>query len=136
MSKTLFLAGFIGLIIGLTVFGCATTSAGTDVSIPGQNESVIIIQRENSFVGIAVTMKVWVDGVEIAPTIRNGREIRFIIPDGEHTIQGGRGKGTPMWRGPLVTFSAIGEEITFFAQVHVTMFTSGFKLTQTGRRKL
>jgi hypothetical protein len=41
-----------------------------------------------------------------------------------------------MWMGPLVTFSAIGEEITFFAQVHVTMLTSGFKLTQTGRRKL
>jgi hypothetical protein len=135
-SITMLLVILMVLSIGIIMAGCATTPAVTDIPVPGQNESLIIIQRKNSFIGSAVTMKVWVDGLQLASTIRNGREIMFIVADGEHTMQGGRGGGTRSEMGPLVTFSAIGEEITFFAEVHVTMLTSGFKLTQTGRRKL
>jgi len=123
------------LVISIVMTGCATTSARTDVSsvTPGTNESVIVIQRKSTIVGAAVFMKVWVDDVETDFSIGNGQKVKIIIANGEHTIQAG---STDIDKGKSVSFSVVGEEITFFAEPQMGLIAAQFKLTQTGEKKL
>jgi P pilus assembly chaperone PapD len=134
-STTMFLAFLTVLSISIIMAGCATNSVGLDVSavIPGENESVIVVQRKSTVVGSAVSMTVWVDGVEVASSVRNGQEVRFIIADGEHSIQAG---STSIDKGKSVSLSVVGEEITFFAEPQLGLIAARFKLTQTGKRGL
>ena len=123
------------LSISIITTGCATTSVVTDVSsvMPGPNESVIVVQRKSTILGVAVSMTVWVDGAEAASSIRSGKEVRIIIANGEHTIQAG---STAIDKGKSVSFSVVEEEITFFAEPYIGLIAARFKLTQTGKRKL
>ena len=127
----------MALFIGIILAGCASTPAETETQAPdlspGQNESVIIIQRKKTMAGAAVSMKVWVDEAETTSGIRSGQEIRLIVSDGEHLIQAGSSNTD---RGDSVTFYAAGEEITFFAEPQMGVWAARFKLTETGRRKL
>jgi hypothetical protein len=134
-SVTLFLAVLTVLAIGIIMAGCATTPVGTDVPavIPGENESVIVVRRKSTFVGSAVSMTVWVNDVEVASSIGNGQEVRLIVTDGEHLIQAG---STAIDKGKSVSFSASGEELTFFAEPQMGLISARFKLTQTGKIKL
>ena len=125
------------VIVSVTIImaGCATTSVGTDDTtvIPGPNESVIVVKRISVFTGSAISMKIWVDDVEKASSIRNGQEVRFIISDGEHMIRAG---STAVDKGKSVSFSAAGEEISFFAEPQMGVLAARFKLTQIGKRKI
>jgi hypothetical protein len=131
----MFLATLTVLSIGIIMAGCATTPVGTDVPavIPGENESVIVVWRKSTFVGSMVPMTIWVNDVEVASSIQNGQEVRFIIADGEHLIEAG---STAIDKGQSVSFSVFGEEISFFAEPQMGIMTARFKLTQTGKRKL
>jgi large exoprotein involved in heme utilization and adhesion len=134
-STILFLATLAVPAIGILIAGCATTSAGTYVPamIPGKNESVIVIRRKSTIVGSLASMKVWIDDVEVASSIRNGQEVKYIISDGEYSIQAG---SSSVDKGQSVSFSVSGEEITFFAEPQTGVKAARFKLTQTGKRKL
>jgi hypothetical protein len=134
--------GFAAVLMVLCVItmmaGCATTTPSETEEalavIAGPNESVIVIQRKKTWVGSAtISMKVWVDDEETALSIRNSQTDRFIVADGEHSIRAG---STYIDRGDAVSFSAAGEEITFFAEPQVGVLGARFKLTQTGKRNL
>ena len=98
-----------------------------------QNESVIVLQRKKTIVGIAISMKVWVDDIEVASSIRNGQNVRINIANGDHLIKAG---STFVDKGKGVPFSVIGEEITFFAEPQVGILASRFKLTEVNKNKL
>ena len=125
------------LFAGIILAGCASTPAETGAKapdvIPGQNESIIVIQRKKTMAGAAISMKVWIDEAETMSGIRNGQEVRLIVADGEHRIQAGSSAAD---KGDSVTFSVVGEEITFFAEPQMGLLAARFKLTETGKKEL
>ena len=127
----------LALCIGILLAGCASAPAETETKapdlIPGQNESLVVIQRKKTMAGAAMSMRVWVDEAEAASGIRNGQEIKLIVANGEHVIQAGSSNTD---KGDSVTFSVAGEEITFYAEPQMGVWGARFKLTETGRSKL
>jgi len=115
--------------------GCASTPTETGVPdvIPGQNESVIIVQRKKTMVGAAISMKIWIDEAEAASGMRSGQEVKLIIADGKHIIQAG---SSAVDKGDSVTFFVTSEEITFFAEPQFGLLAAGFKLAETAKRSM
>jgi len=130
-----FLVIFIALAIGFVLAGCASSPAETKEPEPvtGPNESIISIQRKKTMAAAAVSMKVWIDDVEVASSIRNGQEHKLVVANGEYVIQAG---SNAVDKGDAVTFSVTGEKITFFAEPQFGLLAARFKLTQTEKRKL
>jgi len=131
------------LILVITVFfafsivlaGCAS-SGGTMESapvFPGSGESIVTVQRKKTMAGAAMGMRVWIDGEEAAAGVKNGVEVKLLVPDGEHTIQAG---SSNVDRGDAVTFSINHGEIVFFAEPQMGAFSARFKLTETERKNL
>jgi hypothetical protein len=88
--------GFMGVALALTfalfVFGCA--SSGSAVSsdgtvdsdlVAGEGETLVIVERESSFVGSAIKYEVYIDGNKVL-TLSNGATGKVVVPHGEHTI--------------------------------------------------
>ena len=141
LNKKTWMGAFVILVLGVMLTGCATAPSGINQSVeavaitvnPGANESVIVIQRTRTAVASAVSMRVWINGDELASGIRNGNEIQIIVPNGEHTIQAG---STSVDRGNSITFSVNEEAIFFFAEPRMGALSARFNLTTRGSRPL
>ena len=137
--KTNSISGFIKIILfslSFVVFFTDCASVPTEPAMdifPGLNESVAVIQRKKTMAGAAMSMKVWLDDVELASSVRSGQEIKIIISDGEHSIKAG---SSSVDTGAAVSFTVAGEEITFFAEPQMGVLGARFKLTETARKKI
>ncbi|MCL2186957.1 MAG: hypothetical protein FWB86_14080 [Treponema sp.] len=122
----------------LLITGCASAPAkiqgtGALTVSPGQNESVVVVQRVSSFTGSAIPMRVWINNEEVVSGIRNGGEFQLIIPNGQHTIQAG---SSGVDKGNNVVFVANGEAIYFNAVPRMGVIASRFNLTEISRMEL
>ena len=141
MNRKIILSLILLLVFSIVFFGCASTPKeevkGVDTISAtvnaGSDESILVFQRKKSMMGAAISMKIWLNDVEVASGIKNGQEIQIVIPNGEHTLQAG---STNVDKGNTITFSADSEMIIFFAEPAMGAFAARFNLTQLGRRKL
>ena len=134
-KKSFMLAIAVLFVFSMLITACATTG-GTKESVPvypGDGESIVTIQRKSTMAGAAIKMRIWIDGEEVISDIRNGKEAKLLVADGEHTIQAGSSNAD---KGEAIIFSVSGEEIVFFAEPQMGFIAARFKLTETGRKKL
>jgi hypothetical protein len=125
----------------MAITSCASSPAANNPSIeipeltvkPGQNESVLIIQRKDVFAGSFISMKVWVDDNEVASSIRSGQEVQLLIPDGKHSIRAG---STSVDKGKMIAFDVAGEVVIFLAEPKMGVFSARFNLTLAGKKHL
>ena len=108
------------LVFGMTVFiSCSSVASvlGTNQDYStrnfnvGENESVVIVKRNNYYGGSAATINIFVDD-ELVAKVRNGKEVDFTVKNGNHTIKAGNaimGSGTQA----VTTFDANSQIITF-----------------------
>jgi len=52
----------------------------------GENESVVIVKRNNNYSGSGATINIFVDD-ELVARIRNGKEASFTVKNGNHIIK-------------------------------------------------
>jgi hypothetical protein len=123
-----------GLLVlsGILTVSCATTGAAGGPDIPGPDESVVVVQRQKTFKGSGVAMRVYIDD-EYRLSVGNGKTERIIVPNGEHSIWVGSTKIDSSSSLPFMVYS---EEITFFAVPKFGLLLADFELTQTGKRGL
>jgi hypothetical protein len=78
------------LWIGLFFSSCAVSNLSSvmpdSMITPGENESVIIIKRDNKFAGSALNINVYVDHIPIM-FLRNGDNRTAVIPNGRHILE-------------------------------------------------
>jgi hypothetical protein len=127
------------VLVFIVLGGCVTTGPATVGTqrgidslnvIPGPNESVIIVQRAKSVLGVAVPMQVWINDQPARRSIMVGQEVQVIVDNGTHTVQAGT---TAIDRGNTVTLS-VNQEATFFiAEPKMGLLAARFNLTQTGK---
>jgi hypothetical protein len=108
------------LVFGMTVFiSCSSVASALEINQDystrnfdvGENESVVIVKRNNYYGGSAATINIFVDD-ELVARIRNGKETSFTVKNGNHTIKAGNailGSGTQAG----ITFDANSQIITF-----------------------
>jgi hypothetical protein len=112
----------IVLVFGLLVFGCASSGSSQSTGdvinaalTPGDNETLIVVQRPSAFVGAAVQHFIFVDGEQVL-SLPNGSSGRIVVSNGEHTIYSMI--NTPIKVKPMserLTFTAGGTELHFTA---------------------
>jgi len=135
-AKVPLLITIIGVVIVFGLAGCATTEYADETpadKIPVPGASLLIVQRAKTPIGSAVRMKVWMDGEEVAGSIKNGVRTFVAIPNGSHTIQAG---STKLDHGNEITFVVNDEEIIFLAEPSMGLVAARFVLQETGKRKL
>jgi hypothetical protein len=91
-----------------------------------------VVQRQKTFKGSAIAMRVYIDG-EYILSVGNGKTERIIVPNGEHSIWAGSTKIDSSSSLPFMVYS---EEITFSAVPKFGLIAADFELTQTGKREL
>ena len=130
---------FIILAVTFVTSGCASAPAGNQIEKialtvnPGEDESIVIIQRKKTGAGSMIPMRIWIDDADAASGIKNGNQIQLIVPNGEHKIQAG---SSPVDKGNVINFTADGEAILFFAEPKMGLLAARFDLNQVGKRKL
>ena len=139
MAKKNLCLGILAMVLAFIVLGgCATTGPTVGAQrgidslnvIPGPNESVIIVQRSKSVLGVAVPMQVWIDDQPARRSIMVGQEVQVIVDNGTHTIQAGT---TAIDKGNKVTLSINNEATFFIAEPKMGLLAAKFNLTQTGK---
>jgi hypothetical protein len=122
-----------GLLVlsGILAAGCATTGSAGQLSL-GPDESVVVVQREKTVVGAAISMRVYIDD-EYRLSVGSGKTEKIIVSNGEHSIWVGSTKIDSSSSLPFMVYS---EEITFFAVPKFGLLAADFELTQTGKREL
>ena len=108
------------LVFGMSVFtSCSSVASALETNqdystrsfSAGENESVVIVKRNNNYSGGGATINIFVDD-ELVARIRNGKEVDFIVKNGNHTIKAGNnvlGSGTQAG----IAFDANSQIITF-----------------------
>jgi len=143
MNKKYLYPAILLLVLGFAFSGCSSAPPAqsnedailsiTQTVTAGASESVLVIQRQKSMAGSAVSMRIWIDDVEVLTGIRNGTEVQIAVPNGEHTIQAG---STNMDRGNKLTFYASRDMVLFHASPSMGVVAARFNLTERGRRGL
>jgi hypothetical protein len=112
------------LIIGFAFAGC-TSSGGTinDDLTAGAGETLVIVHRESVFVGMAVKQNIYVDG-ELVLQIANGATVKFVIPNGRHTIYAAPSSGnTDQFKSDIISFNADSTDLYFTVGKNVNYTT-------------
>jgi hypothetical protein len=133
--KKNFKCGLFGLFVlsSILIMGCATTGGTVgNSSMPGLDDSVVVIQRKNTMVGALIPMRVYIDD-EYKLSVGSGQTASIIVPNGEHSIWVGSTKIDSSSSLPFMVYS---EEITFSAAPKFGIIAADFTLTQTGKRNL
>jgi hypothetical protein len=74
------------LTVGAGVSGCASSGGIiNETLVAGPGETLVVVQRESSFVGSAVKHEVYIDG-NMVLELPNGAMGKTVVPNGEHTI--------------------------------------------------
>ena len=141
MNKKIMFLTIVVVVLSTVLFSCASAPVGNDQMVEaiyqtvdvGYDESILVIQRRRTMVASAISMRIWMNGIELTSGIRNGQEIQIVIPNGEHNIQAG---STGRDRGNTITFFADNDLLLFYAEPAMGGLTARFNLTQLGRRNL
>ena len=131
------------IILGITMLttGCSSTPPVNQIDMdtivltknPGENESVIVIQRKSIFTGSMIPMKVWINDEEAVSGIGNGSEVQLVLANGEYTIQAG---STGIDKGNKLSFIVENDVIVFSAEPKMGLLAARFDLAQAGKTKL
>ena len=113
--------------ISLLLVGCATMpiNLGDMGRVPNENESVIVIQRANVFVGSAVNMKIYLNG-QHRLTIGNGQEGHIIVPNGSYNLFAEINRHT---RSENIVVNANSQRITFIASPKMGFWSNSIELS-------
>lgn len=104
--------------------------------LPGNDESLITIQRDLSVTAITENMIIWIDDIEVAKDIKIGTITYIVVLKGEHKIQVGTSRAD---KGNVVNLTtAEKEEIVFSVKPAGLggIYGSFFNLEEIGRRSL
>ncbi|MCL2064471.1 MAG: hypothetical protein FWG98_08870 [Candidatus Cloacimonetes bacterium] len=118
MRKNYLILMFAIVFMSIFMCSCSVTRSvnyGDRGRTPNENESVIIVQRENIIYAMVTKMNIYLNG-ELRLTLGNGDEGTIIVPNGEHVLYAEINSAT---RSELVSFTANSNRITFSAKPEV-----------------
>jgi hypothetical protein len=130
MAARLILTGLLVVMLG----GCMSTGIAWETREPAANETELIIQRPWSYMysqlGLILVLDQGTGGSRTA-AMGNGKKIRMIIPNGEHTLTAmidntTLSKGVnknPKEEGKTLTFSASGSSVVYTLKFKSSMST-------------
>jgi hypothetical protein len=126
--------GFMGMLalaltFGLLVYGCASSGGSTNNNlVAGSGETLVIVQRESSFIGAAIKYEIHIDEKK-ALELANGATDQVVVPNGVHAIYAkmmrpiaGKPESVP------ITFTADSTDLYF------TVKPAGNKIILTAER--
>jgi len=106
MKKFVFV--LITLVSASIVIGCGSNAKAASSLVPDNDNAVVSVQRTKGGTG---ALPVYVDGHKVGE-LKVGDEIRFLVPNGNHSIYVG------------VQNIMVSEQIDFEANSNLIMFTS------------
>jgi hypothetical protein len=112
--SSIVLALLVGLFVSCASASVASTIGGVSNISAGTNESIVVIKRNNNFVGSAVGVDIFVDGQKVA-SVGNGQETTFTVQNGRHTIYAARSWNGDDMKSGQITFEVQSQKITFAA---------------------
>ena len=112
----------------LFLCSCATMplNYGDIGKVARENESMIIIQRANVFLGSAVKMNVYLND-QLRLTLGNGDEGMIIVPNGTHTLFAEINYAT---KSEIILVNTTSNRINFFATPKMGLLKNSIDLLQ------
>jgi hypothetical protein len=130
MKKKICLAGLVlATITTLTFTSCMTKGKTWATSEPSPDETILVIQRPYSWLHSQFFMDVVLDkdtANRRAMLMGNGKKIRLIVPNGEHTLTVVIHKWydiKPTEKGNSTTFTASSSPITYSLKIKGSAFS-------------
>jgi len=124
----------IAIAAGIMVLlgSCMSAGKAWDTREPAANETELIIKRPKSWLYSQLGLNLVLDGGSRTVTMGNGKKIRMIIPNGEHTLTvmidnatlRKSAIGNPKEEGKTLAFSASGSPIVYSLKFKGSFFTT------------